>query len=277
MKPAPFAYHAPGDVEGALRLLADLGERARPLAGGQSLMPLLNLRLARPEAIVDLNSIAELAYHRLEDDVLVVGALCRQRDLERDPEVLRGCAAIADALPLIGHVGIRNRGTVVGSLAHADPAAEWPVLALLLDATIVVARAGGARRSIQARDWFTGLFSTDLRVGELAVEARFPLSGPLTGTAFVEVARRHGDFALGAAAALVRLDATGHVIDSRLVLGGCDSVPVLATPDPDAVAGEINPVDDIHATGAYRRKLASTLARRALELAERRAREASSA
>ena len=277
MKPAPFAYHAPADVEAALRLLADLGDRGRPLAGGQSLMPLLNLRLARPEAIVDLNSIAELAYHRLEDDVLVVGALCRQRDLERDPQVLGRCAAIADALPLIGHVGIRNRGTVVGSLAHADPAAEWPVLALLLDATVVVARAGGARRSIHAHDWFTGLFSTDLHAGELAVEARFPLPGPLTGTAFVEVARRHGDFALGAAAALVRLDAAGHVIDSRLVLGGCDSVPVLATPDPDAVAAEINPVDDIHATGAYRRKLASTLARRALDLAERRAREAISA
>lgn len=274
MKPAPFAYHAPGDLEGALALLADLGERARPLAGGQSLMPLLNLRLARPEAIVDLNSIAPLAYHRLEDDALVVGALCRQRDLEQDPSVMRRCAAIADALPLIGHVGIRNRGTVVGSLAHADPAAEWPVLAMLLEATVVVARAGGAHRSVAARDWFTGVFSTDLKVGELAVEARIPLPGPRTGTAFVEIARRHGDFALGSAAALVRLDAAGHVVESRLALGGCDSVPVTATPDPAAVAKEINPVDDIHATAAYRRELAATLAARALDLAERRAREA---
>lgn len=275
MKPAPFAYHAPGDVESALRLLADLADRARPLAGGQSLMPLLNLRLVRPEAIIDLNTIGELAYHRLQDGVLVVGALCRQRDLERDPVVLSRCAAIADALPLIGHVGIRNRGTVVGSLAHADPSAEWPVLAILLEATIVVARAGGARRSIAARDWFKGLFTTDLRPGELAVEARIPLPTPDTGTAFVEVARRHGDFALGSAAALVRLDASGRVLESRLALGGFDSVPVLATPDPDAVVAEVNPVDDIHATAAYRRQLAATLAGRALTLAEQRARKAS--
>ena len=274
MKPAPFVYHAPGDVDGALRLLADLGERARPLAGGQSLMPLLNLRLVRPEAIVDLNTIGELSYHRVEDGVLVLGALCRQRDLERDPAVLGRCAAIADALPLIGHIGIRNRGTVVGSLAHADPAAEWPVLALLLDATIVVARAGGSRRSVAARDWFKGVFSTDLRPGELAVEARIPLPEARTGTAFVEVARRHGDFALGSAAASVRLDAGGRVVESRVALGGFDSVPVLATPDPAAVGAEINPVDDIHATAAYRRKLAATLAKRALALAENRAREA---
>jgi carbon-monoxide dehydrogenase medium subunit len=188
-------------------------------------VPLLNLRLARPAAIVDLNSIADLAYHRLEDNVLVVGALCRQRDLERDQDVLNRCAAIADALPLIGHVGIRNRGTVIGSLAHADPAAEWPVLALLLDATIVVARAGGARRSIHARDWFTGVFSTNLRTGELAVEARIPLPGPRTGTAFVEVARRHGDFALGAAAALVRLDAAGRVVSRASPLVGAGACP----------------------------------------------------
>jgi carbon-monoxide dehydrogenase medium subunit len=274
MKPAPFAYHAPGDVDGALRLLADLGERARPLAGGQSLMPLLNLRLVRPEAIVDLNPIGELAYHRVEDGVLVVGALCRQRDLERDPAVLGRCAAIADALPLIGHIGIRNRGTVIGSLAHADPAAEWPVLALLLDATIVVARAEAPHRRIAARDWFKGLFSTDLRTGELAVEARIPLPGPRTGSAFVEVARRHGDFALGSAAAWVRVDAGGRVAESRLALGGFDSVPVVATPDPAAVGADINPVDDIHATAAYRRRLAETLAARALKLAEGRAREA---
>jgi aerobic carbon-monoxide dehydrogenase medium subunit len=273
MKPAPFAYHAPADVEGALGLLAGLGEGARPLAGGQSLMPLLNLRLVRPEALVDLNSIAELAYHHLEDGALVVGALCRQRELELDRAVTGRCAAVADALPLIGHVGIRNRGTVVGSLAHADPSAEWPVLAVLLDATIVVASAGGARRSVRAGDWFTGVFSTDLRPGELAVQARIPMPGPRTGTAFVEVARRHGDFALGAAAALVRLDGAGGVAESRLVLGGFDSVPVAATPEPAAVGAEINPVDDVHATAAYRRKLAAALAGRALELARRRALE----
>jgi aerobic carbon-monoxide dehydrogenase medium subunit len=272
MKPAPFAYHAPTDIATAVRLLAELGEGARALAGGQSLVPMLSLRLARPEAIVDLNRIQALDYHRIEGEHLVIGALCRQRDIEKDAAVLARCAAIADAIPLIGHVGIRNRGTVVGSLAHADPSAEWPVLALLLDAE-VVAEGPHGRRTIAAADFFRGLFATDLQLGEIAVEARFTMPSRGTGTAFVEVARRHGDFALGIAGAAVTLDASGAVASARLVLGGFDSVPVLVTPDPTKVAGEIDPVDDIHATAAYRRKLAQTLATRALGLAERRARE----
>src|SRR6266702_6185931 len=239
MKPAPFEYHAPTDLGEAVRLLAALGEHGRLLAGGQSLMPMLNLRLARPEAIVDLNRITALAYHRLDDETLVIGALCRQREIERDKEVLARCAAIADAIPLIGHIGIRNRGTVVGSLAHADPSAEWPVLAVLLDATLEVEGVAG-RRSIAAQDFFKGLFATDLRPGELVVEARFPLPPAGAGSAFIEVARRHGDFALGAAAA----------------------------------AADVHPVDDVHAPAGYRRKLAETLARRALHLAEQRARKA---
>ena len=270
MKPPAYEYHAPTDLGGALALLTSLGDGARPLAGGQSLFPMLNLRLARPEALIDLNGIGTLAYHRLEGDTLVVGALCRQRDIERDAQVLERCGAIADAVPLIGHVGIRNRGTVVGSLAHADPSAEWPLLAVLLDATLEVASVGG-RRSIPARAFFKGLFTTDLRPGELVVEARFPLPPVGAGSAFVELARRHGDFALGAAAAVVRMGSDGRVAEARLALGGFDSVPVRATPDPGALASEIHPVDDIHAPAAYRRKLAATLARRALDLAEKRA------
>ena len=272
MKPAPFEYHAPTEVSQAVQLLAALGENARPLAGGQSLMPMLNLRLARPDAIVDLNRITSLAYHRLVGNTLVIGALCRQRDIERDLQVLARCAAIADAVPLIGHIGIRNRGTVVGSLAHADPSAEWPVLAVLLDATLEVEGSQG-RRSIAAKDFFKGLFATDLRPGEIVVEARFPLPPPTAGSAFVEVARRHGDFALGAAAAVVTLAPDGSVATAKLALGGFDSVPIRATPDPAQVAGEVHPVDDIHAPASYRRKLATTLARRALQLAEQRARQ----
>jgi aerobic carbon-monoxide dehydrogenase medium subunit len=272
MKPAPFEYHAPTEVAEAIRLLAAFGENGRPLAGGQSLMPMLNLRLARPKAIVDLNRITTLAYHRLVGNTLVIGALCRQRDIERDQQVLARCAAIADAVPLIGHIGIRNRGTVVGSLAHADPSAEWPVLAVLLDATLEVEGSAG-RRSIAAKDFFKGLFATDLKPGELVVEARFPLPPAGTGSAFVEVARRHGDFALGAAAAVVTLAPDGSVATARLALGGFDSVPIRATPDPDKVASEVHPVDDIHAPASYRRKLAQTLARRALQLAEQRARQ----
>jgi CO/xanthine dehydrogenase FAD-binding subunit len=273
MKPAPFEYHAPTDLDEAVRLLAALGEHGRLLAGGQSLMPMLNLRLARPEAIVDLNRITALAYHRLDGETLVIGALCRQREIERDHDVRARCAAIADAIPLIGHIGIRNRGTVVGSLAHADPSAEWPVLAVLLDATLEVESAAG-RRSIAARDFFKGLFTTDLRPGELVVEARFPLPPAGAGSAFIEVARRHGDFALGSAAAVVELAADGSVTAARLALGGFDSVPVRATPDPAAAAADVHPVDDVHATANYRRKLAETLARRALHLAEQRARKA---
>src|SRR5205823_1678108 len=220
MKPAPFEYHAPTEVAEAVRLLASYGDEGRALAGGQSLVPLLNLRLARPKAIIDLNRIESLAYHRLEGDVLVVGALCRQRDLERDPAVLARCAAIADALPLIGHLGIRNRGTVVGSLAHADPAAEWPLLAMLFDAELVAEGSGG-RRSIRAADFFKGAFSTALDPGEILVEARFQLPPEGAGTAFVEVARRHGDFALGAAGAVVAGD------DVRLAHGVCGAGTVL--------------------------------------------------
>ena len=273
MKPASFEYHAPTDLGEAVRLLAALGEHGRVLAGGQSLMPMLNLRLARPEAIVDINRMTSLAYHRLDGETLVIGALCRQREIERDREVLARCEAIADAIPLIGHIGIRNRGTVVGSLAHADPSAEWPVLAVLLDATLEVESAAG-RRSIAAQEFFKGLFATDLRPGELVVEARFPLPPAGAGSAFVEVARRHGDFALGAAAAVVELAADGSVAAARLALGGFDSVPVRASPDPAVAASEVHPVDDIHAPAAYRRKLAETLARRALHLAQQRARAA---
>lgn len=272
MKPPPFAYHAPTDVASAVRLLSEIGEGARPLAGGQSLVPMLNLRLARPEAIVDLNRIPELSYHRVEGQSLVVGALCRQREIERDASLLARCSALADAVPLVGHVGIRNRGTVVGSLAHADPSAEWPLLAMLLDAEIVAEGPSG-RRTISAGEFFRGLFTTALGASEIAIEARLRLPDPATGTAFVELARRHGDFALGAAAAAVTLDSGGRVAARRLVLGGFDSVPREATPDPGAVPDEIRPVDDIHAPAGYRRKLAQTLARRALTLAEQRARE----
>ena len=265
MKPAPFEYHAPTEVAEAVRLLATYGEDARPLAGGQSLVPLLNLRLARPKAIIDLNRIESLAFHRLDGEALVVGALCRQRDLERDQAVLARCAAIADALPLIGHLGIRNRGTVVGSLAHADPAAEWPVLALLFEAELTTEGPDG-RRQIPAAGFFKGAFSTALEPAEILVEARFPLPRQGAGTAFVEVARRHGDFALGAAAALVAGD------DVRLALGGFDSVPLRVAPDSDAAPSAVNPVDDIHAPAAYRRRLAGILARRALDLAKERAR-----
>lgn len=288
MKPPPFAYHAPTETEEAVALLATLGEQARPLAGGQSLVPLLNLRLARPAAIVDLNRIDALAYHRVNGEALVVGALCRHRDIELDSTTLARCAAIAEAVPLIGHVGIRNRGTVVGSLAHADPAAEWPALALLLDASIEV-RGPAGTREVPARDFFRGAFVTAAGPGELVVQARFPLPPPDAGSAFLEVAPRHGDFALGAAAAVVDLAADGTVREARVALAGVGATASRATAAEAAMAGRapdrercadaasaaadtLDPADDIHASAAYRRRLGATLIRRVLLLAASRAR-----
>jgi carbon-monoxide dehydrogenase medium subunit len=280
MKPAPFDYSAPTELEGAIQLLGRHGPEARPLAGGQSLVPLLNFRLARPSMVVDLNRIESLAYNRASDGALVVGALCRQRDLELDPEVMRRCPAIADALPLIGHVAIRNRGTIVGSLAHADPAAEWPALALLLEATIRIAGAGG-EREVAARDFFTGVFATDLRPGELAVEATLPWPPPAAGSAFVEVARRHGDFALVGAGALLEMSPDRTIKDVRIVLSGVAATPVRASEAETALEGQradndafaaaattaaegLQPADDIHAPAGYRRRAAQALVKRAL-------------
>ena len=273
MKPARFDYHAPTELAEAVRLMSELGDQARPLAGGQSLVPLLNMRLARPAAVVDLNRISSLAYHRVGDQALVVGALCRHRDIERDAAVGLRCAAIAEAVPLIGHVGIRNRGTVVGSLAHADPSAEWPLLAVLLEATIRVLGSGG-ERTIPARTFFTGLFSTDLRPGEIVVEARFPWPPEGAGSAFVEIARRHGDFALGAAGAVVRVASDGTIEAARLAFAGFSTIPVRADEaerallgrqpsgaEFDAAAqlasGALKPTDDIHATAAECRERAA--------------------
>jgi carbon-monoxide dehydrogenase medium subunit len=283
VKPAPFTYHAPEGIAEAVALLGALGDEARPLAGGQSLVPMMNLRLARPSAIVDLNRIRALAYHRIEADGLVVGALCRHRDLELDGDVQSRCAAIADAVPLIGHVGIRNRGTVVGSIAHADPAAEWPCLALLLEAEVRVEGPQGARR-VPAAEFFRGAFATDLRPGELIVGVRFSWPPADAGSAFVEVARRHGDFALVGAGAVVALGPAGEVREARVALAGVAPVPVRAVaaeaalrgrrPDRETcaaaaatAAGSLCPTDDVHAPAAYRRRVAATLVRRALEAA----------
>ncbi len=280
MKAAPFEYHAPRELAEAFALLARYGPEARPLAGGQSLVPMLNLRLARPAAMVDLNRISELAYHRSDAGGLVAGALCRHRDVELDAAAMARCAVIADALPLVGHVAIRNRGTVVGSIAHADPAAEWPALALLLEATITVAAERG-RRELPALEVFTGFFATALEPGELALEARFPWPRPGVGSAFVEVARRHGDFALVAAGALLELEPDRRVREARLVLAGVAPTPLRAERAELALVGQaateeafadaaaqaaqgLEPADDIHAPAVYRRRLAETLARRAL-------------
>jgi carbon-monoxide dehydrogenase medium subunit len=294
MKPAPFAYHQPASVEEALALLAAHkgGGEAKPLAGGQSLIPAMNFRLARPAVLVDLNRIAELSGIRDAADGLHIGAMTRQRAVERDPLVARrdGAPLLAEAMPFIAHPQIRNRGTIGGSLAHADPAAELPAVMVALDARFQVRGARGSRW-IAAGEFFTGLFVTalDPSGGELLVEIVIPHPAARSGWAFAEVARRHGDYALAGVAAVVALDDAGRCREARIALLSVGDGPVLAKraakailgeqPTPEAIreaadaaaAKDIDPPGDIHASPAYRRQLVAVLVRRVLEQAVERA------
>lgn len=284
MKPAPFAYHRPRAVDEALALLAQHGGDAKPLAGGQSLIPAMNFRLARPAVLVDLNGITELSGIRREGDGLHLGAMTRQRAVERDATVARDAPLLHETMPYIAHPQIRNRGTVGGSLAHADPAAELPAVMVALDAKFQ-ARGPRAARWIPAAQFYTGLFETALAPGELLVDIAVPRAAARSGAAFAEVARRHGDYALAGVAVLVTLDDAGRCRAARIALLSVGDGPVLARAAAKALAGEsptpaaireaaeaaaskdIDPPGDIHASPAYRRQLVSVLVRRTLERA----------
>ncbi len=288
MKPAPFEYAPARSAEEAVDLLSRHGDDAKVLAGGQSLMPMLNLRLARPLVLVDVNHATDLDYLRETEGVLVVGALLRQRKLERwsaDRAPL-----IADAVRLIGHVAIRTRGTVVGSLAHGDPASELPALLLCLDGA-VVARGPGGERVIPARDLYVAPLTTSLGADEVAVEARFSLPRQEAGWGLAEVARRHGDFALVGAVAVLWRGADDRVAGVRLALFGVGATPVRSAAAEAALVGEeptparlrdaaraaaaaLSPDGDLHATADYRRRVAGVLAERTLAAAVGRARRA---
>src|SRR5215470_725286 len=235
MKPAPFDYALAGNAAEAVDLLARHGDEAKVLAGGQSLVPMLNLRLARPGVIVDINGAADLDYLREANGALAVGALVRQRALER--WAADRAPLIAEALRLVGHVAIRNRGTAVGSLAHGDPASELPALLLCLDGA-VIARRAGAERVIPAADLYLAPLTTALEPEELAVEARLPLLPVGAGWGFAEVARRHGDFALVGAAALAWLGSDGRVAGARLALFGVGGTPARGTQAEALLAGQ---------------------------------------
>ena len=285
MKPAPFAYHAPRALDETLGLLARHGDEAKILAGGQSLVPLLNFRLARPAVVVDINRMSGLGEIREEDRQIAVGALVRQRRLE--VWARQGFPLLAEALRYVGHHAIRTRGTVAGSLAHADPAAELPALLVCLEGS-VVARSPAGHREVRARELFVSHLTTSLRPDELITEVRLPRLHTGAGWGFLEVARRHGDFALVGAAAVVSL-ADGRIAEPRVALFGCGATPVRASraeailagqpPTPEAVAaaardaaGALAPESDLHATADYRRRVAQTLMVRALGLAIGRAR-----
>ena len=287
MKPPPFEYVAATSLEEAVAALGEHGDEAKLLAGGQSLVPLLAFRLARPGVLVDLNGVGGLDRLELAGDALVVGAMARQRDVELLPGLRERCELIPEAIELVGHVAIRNRGTVGGSLAHADPAAEWPALAVLLDAELELVGPSG-RRTVAARDFFLSYFTTVLEPDEVLTEIRLPLPNGRSGSCFVELSRRHGDFALAGVGALVTLAGDGTAAEVRLGLIGVGDRPVRPAaaeqalrgrvPDEgaiaaaaEAVAGEIEPTGDIHASEEYRRHLATVLTRRALAAAVARA------
>ncbi len=290
MKPAPFAYFAPATADEALSLLAEHGYDAKLLAGGQSLIPTMNFRLAQPAVLVDLNRVQELfSLEPSADGGLAIGAMTRQRTVERSPLVAARAPLLHAVMPWIAHAQIRNRGTIGGSLAHADPAAELPAVAVALNAQIGIRSSHGPRWTA-ARDFFVGLFTTDLAPDELLVGVRFPPLPPRSGWGFAEFARRAGDYALAGCAALITLDAQGKCADARLVFLSVGEGPVAAVqaqaalhgelPTPERIADaartaahhDIDPLGDIHASAAYRRHLAEVLARRVLAQAAERAR-----
>jgi len=286
MKLPPFDYFAPSTVDEALDLLAEHGDDASVLAGGQSLIPLLALRLARPAVVIDINGLDELSGVTQTNGHVTIGALTREYVAEESKAVADGVPLLAGALPYIGHEAIRSRGTVGGSLAHADPAAELPAVARALDAELVV-RSRTGERVVAAADWFDGYLTTARQPEELLVEARFPVAPASTGTAFEEVARRHGDFAIVGLAASLTLHG-GAITDARLAFAGASDVPVRAVDAERLLAGQspsdrlfdaaaqqaaddLDPPADLHGSAAYRKKVAATLVRRALRAAAARA------
>jgi carbon-monoxide dehydrogenase medium subunit len=282
MKPAAFEYRAPRSLEEVFGLL-EANPEAKLLAGGQSLVPVLNFRLAAPPLLIDLNRIPELAGVAFEEDgALRVGAMTRHRVFETDPRVRRAQPLAAAAVAEIAHVPIRNRGTIGGSLCHADPAAEWPAVALACGAELTIARRG-ATRTVAAADFFTGLFSTVVGPGEVLTAVRFPAWPERRRHGFVEIARRQGDFAIVGVAATVDLNAQGGTAAARIAVFGAGDAPVLATEAAGALVGRrgieaareagriararIPTRSDHHASAEYRSELIEILVRRAFEQA----------
>ncbi len=288
MKPAPFEYFRPRTVDEALSLLAEHGGDAKPLAGGQSLIPAMNFRLATPAVLVDLNGVTALDFIKQQPGEIRIGGMTRQRRVERSGVVLEQAPLIGETMPYIAHPAIRNRGTIGGSLAHADPAAELPAVMMALNARLAVASKAGTRE-VPAHEFFTGLFSTAILPGELLTEVAVPALPDSSGCAFEEVSRRHGDFALVGVAAFVQMNEKGVCTAARVALLSVGDRAMLAeraaavligqAPSPElirsaaeaAAASDIDPSSDIHASARYRRHLAAVLTRRVLTRAFERA------
>jgi carbon-monoxide dehydrogenase medium subunit len=297
VKPAAFEYHAPDSVEEALGLLTEHGWDAKALAGGQSLIPAMNFRLARPAVLVDLNRIDELVFIGRNEDGggdggpgpggVRIGAMTRQRAVERSELVAELAPLLTEMMPHIAHPQIRNRGTFGGSAVHADPASEIPAALLALDASCRV-RGPEGERWVRAEEFFLGLFGTSLEPDELLMEIALPGRRQRTGCAFREIARRQGDYALAGLATKLALDAEGRIQEARLAYLGVGGAPALATsaaavlvgerPTATVVedaartaSGELEPMEDMHASASYRSRLVEVLTREALAVAAERA------
>jgi CO/xanthine dehydrogenase FAD-binding subunit len=288
MKPAAFDYIAADSIAMAATALAQAGDDGKIIAGGQSLVPMLNFRMLRPSILVDINRIAGLDVIEETSGTIRIGALTRHYQLETSPLIARHLPVLSCAMTHVAHLAIRNRGTIGGSLAHADPAAELPMMALLLDAELRVASSSG-ERTVAARDFFLGALTVDLAASEIVTEVVLPKLPPRTGWGFEEVARRHGDFALAAVAATLTVS-NGAIKQARIALTGVGATPLRAAEpecllighalEPDlvsrvieAVRAKIEPETDLHASSDYRRHLAGVLTGRALAAAWRRAHE----
>jgi carbon-monoxide dehydrogenase medium subunit len=288
MKPAPFKYLMAVSLDHALAMKAEYGDDARFLAGGQSLIPMLNFRVAQPAVVIDLNQLSELSGIRRDNDATVsVGALTRYRTLERDPLVADTLPLVREALPHIAHPQIRNRGTIGGNLAHADPASELPAIVVALGGRLKL-RSRSGERVIAASDFFVAPLTTALRTDEMLTEIQVPAPAKRSGFCFMEVARRRGDFALMGIAIALTLGVFGRCNEIRIALCGAGDTPIdvsdaagglvgqtVDTNGVDGVAdnvmGSIDPPGNVHASKAYQRHLAGVLVRRGLKLAQERA------
>ena len=286
MKPAAFEYVVANSIEQAVAVLAQAGGDAKILAGGQSLVPMLNFRLLRPAILVDINRIPDLAFIEDVGDAVKIGALTRHHQLETSPVIAKHFPILSYAMTHVAHLAIRNRGTIGGSLSHADPAAELPMMALLLGAKLHII-SGRGKRIVEAREFFLDALTVDLAEDELLTEIHLPKLPPHTGWGFEEVARRAGDFALAAVAAMVTVSG-GAIKEARVALTGVGPKPVRARQAEELLIGQkpeaklmtkvietvrsaIEPETDLHASSDYRRKLAGALTRRALAAALQRA------
>ncbi|MCF8565048.1 xanthine dehydrogenase family protein subunit M [Alicyclobacillus tolerans] len=281
MKPANFSYHRPSNLDEALKLLDTYPDEAKVIAGGQSLVPMMNMRLARPEYLIDINDLKDLSFIRKAGDWIEVGALTRQAELEASALLKEFCPIVPEAIRHVGHYAIRQRGTVGGSIAHADPSAELPLLAVLLRAQMAITSSEGTRTA-SAEEFFVTIYTTDLLPTELVTQVSFPVLGPKQGFSYQEFSRRAGDFALVSAGSVLTLDDEGKVVDLNLAVAGADAIPLNVRDKVASFCGEkpdenwiksvsqaaiegLEPDSDLHATAQDRLEWLELLIQRALK------------